>query len=237
MTERYEINSVMLEKFRAHVGAPTEKESGQFLQKIIPELQIPPEMLNLNDKELLVSLRRMKLKDELDDVENSLPKLCGKFVSKVVSEPVLDVAIMSYRKVDPVNFRFYFDFFKGINNIACSVMMGEDERTKGLGEKEALATIASLEEEDGYQTPEADSMENYRLLRELGQKCLSSLIKDPTGFSLVDERVRELRIETRAGMLGEQYSKYMMAGANFARNLYKRLYKLGESLYPQNPQK
>lgn len=155
-------------------------------------------------------------------IENfSRPHICGSAIVEIT-----DLFLMSSLQMaitSPIMFALNFDVLIGLGKIGASVLEAE-EGIRGTADDLLSQKISRFETED------EDLTFIYR--KEIVKSCATLLIKDPTGFLLVDETVRGIKGKKDSPLKDHAVffkrlpvdQNFAIAGAELGAELYKKLY-------------
>lgn len=218
---------------RQRLGVPSEEVSISIMQQLYPAIVSKYTSL-LTDKDLC-------LKGLMDS--RMLHEKKGEKISRVrncVSLVLGTVSISSERNAEKFinseeSFKFFFDFSVGSRMPLESMLLAEDELI-GEAENSRLEAVSRTGKVMDFSV--ADESEFYLFLKKEATGAVEMLKKDPTGFLLVDNCAKRIGDFSKSISVNPSMSrKYMFAGAELARDLYKKVYEISAALYPQEKQK
>lgn len=93
---------------------------------------------------------------------------------------------------------------------------------------EAQANIAETVSTVGeiFSTPTSEQAQRFLMYQKEAKKDADLLKQDPSGFTLIDDYLKDLAEETLTPLSEE----YVMAGAKLAADLYKSVYQISRKL-------
>lgn len=156
--------------------------------------------------------------------KNSRPLICGTAIVDITDQCSMPSPQMA--KILPQEFMRNFDASMGLKQIGTSVC--EAEGVVRSGADRLLSQINIFR----FAGEEVDTSLIFR--KEIMESCAKLLMKDPTGFSLVDEIVRGTKGEKNSLLkaLNVFYKSspvdqnFVVTGAELGAELYKKLYAL-----------
>lgn len=218
---------------RQTVGKPQGEEITRYLQ-VFSRLRHDDLGVLSNNRDA-VSEELSVFKDYLQAQEGVTPSrlfLCADYVRVAIFEKYIKFADTFLQEGDIPSFRFFFDTGFGISNVCGRLMAGE----LGVGgEADEFITRYISEESEVIdpKDPIGSAVEEYVTVTGDVSKTSRFLREDPTGFSALDTFIAELK---KGSGIQEsvQAEEYILAGAELARDIYKELYEIAYSLYPQS---
>lgn len=142
-------------------------------------------------------------------------------------------AMAAYNQGNYVSMIVHYDVADGIEEAVSGIFAAEGEMA-ARGDEEAKEAV-SRSEELYDPASNAEYAQGYLIARALYAEAAELLKKDPTGYLLIEERVRQIhedaispedaREKGQGGWIYPwQVSQFVAAGAEFGEKLYKRLY-------------
>lgn len=199
--------------------------------------------LMFSEKDFLDSLEKGKglLQNELRKYREEMEKQTGKKLSRpalcadhllVLSANVSHLALACREEENIPGFIAFHDISIGISNIASSLLSAEEE----IAEDSDRNIIGAIDEvADWMSTPMStgERAERYLTIKRRDQNLMPLLIKDPSGFLLVESVVGQLKEKFNQPKSPEPtflIPEFVIAGAELATKTYKTLYPLTEEL-------
>lgn len=225
---------VFLNGIRGHVGNPSREEVILFMEKIFPPMRREYFEKIANHRDIAQkSLSEFRSAGEHALGKNlSRTALCCNFALSI-SDGFEDIAKQELVKGKLAEFRFWFDLSMGMSLALGDVGDGEDELSDS-GDELRLNFIARLSDlgKQNNKWSASEQADFYLKMKRRGEKYLRMFIKDSSGFSIVDSRVEEIR-KSVSEDVRSLCPEYVLAGAEFARDLYKMIYGIAAPLYSE----
>jgi hypothetical protein len=220
---------------RMDSGKPSSEEVSYYLKE---ELGILKNILEqkLKKDDIIEELSDFKRAEE-KKLSTSVSRVvfCIGFVATIIQNNTNDKMLQSLDVGNLGDFRFLHDIEKGAALTLSSIFDAEVEQS-GKGEESRLDSIAEVSSE--FNLDMGDETELYLALKRNAINDAGYLARDLSGFSLADELVERLKTGTTTALIYDFESiKYISAGAELARDLYKQLYQISAPLYPQEQKK
>ncbi|OGH24549.1 MAG: hypothetical protein A3B47_03650 [Candidatus Levybacteria bacterium RIFCSPLOWO2_01_FULL_39_24] len=218
-----------LKAIRISLGPPSTEERSYFVKNIIPKMHFAPEEFN----EAIERLSEFKSTIEKHNINFSRPALCSKFIYVEMNGYFMDLIKEALNDKDMAGVRFRYDFLEGIERATAIILVGDNELSE-VGESNRLQSLSSQENSDYALSEKAGA---YIWSKTRARNYSNILIKDPSGFLLMDFGAEETQADLDSGLYGPLCREYVLGGAQLARDLYKEVYKIAAPLYPEKQQK
>jgi hypothetical protein len=154
----------------------------------------------------------------------SRPRLCAKLIQSSIDQVCMDRLEAARKNTDKTKFRFFFDFKAGMDLTLGSIPQAENQ-ISGIAEEINSEVASRVSMPDKYASA-------YLALNKEVAKYSQLIRKDNTGFKLLDIVIREIKARGSTYIDPNWSKSYVVAGAETARDLYRKLYAIAEPLYP-----
>lgn len=124
-------------------------------------------------------------------------------------------------------FKFFFDLSMGSQSSLYPLMTAENE-LRGTAEEQKLESVSYVGKTMNISM--GGQGDHYLRLKIESAEALKLLIADPRGFLLADTMLEKIK---DASVFPNMTRAYLIAGAELAGNLYKKVYEIAEPLYHQ----
>lgn len=222
---------------RAQLEPTAEKmDVEEWSQRALPlrELILKDLESRLNNEETFSSLRSDRLQAaNTGHVLTSIPITCIGFIESAYGSFLKQVALEQLER-DPERFIFLHDILRGMQFTLARVSLAEMYLAEGA-DQPTIETIKRAEENflEGQTVPLEDTKIFDSASQKTAEELTSSLRRNPTGFSLMDEFVESLKQAQLAGTssntflahhLKSHIPAFFIIGSELGRDLYKRSY-------------
>ena len=213
---------------RQQVGKPTQEEVDWVMQEILPQVGLIEAGESYSGSEDgLSALSEYKSRREQETgVPLSRTALCANFLLIEVGMPITEVSRKTYEDGHIKIFRFFFDFATGIKSAAGRIIAAENEIA---GTEDDLRARVSWE----INPSVGEGADTYLHMKREDDKAAKVLIKDFTGFEIIDDLIARIKTKSFPHITPYQPTEYFLAGAEAAKTFYAKLYEMSGSLYPQ----
>lgn len=217
---------------RAQIGRPLPREIILTLNTILPSVK-----KNLSEKLSGDGVREQLMEFKLNVEKNlgiglSRSSLCANFIySRAESllwnrEEAVNKQI--FEQEDEESFRFFYDFLEGLGLVLGPLVAVENQ---DICEKVTIAQLSCISE--AFDISVSDEVDCYLSIKDSDRFVSELLGKDHSGFLAVDILTGKIKAD-RENLFSAK--EYILAGAETARDLYKKLHRIIELLYPDRKQ-
>lgn len=223
---------------RENVGEATEEEEilGCMEEKYPPIVQFIDKLKTSREDTLS---RLSDTKNSLDGERHSptKPLLCAAAVEDL-SRYYRRFSTDCLSKGDKPSFRFYYDISSGIQAITTVIFNSQDYIAGEYDRHVQRRMSMTFNETDRLGVPISigQQTEMYLNLINSVKNWAELLMKDPTGFLLVDSAVVWVEEGRKRLVTDNQAKEYVVSGAKLGRDAYKLFYEIAGDLYPSSPQ-
>lgn len=224
---------IILTEKRKEAEKPSQEQINLVMQKKWPSLKSDIMCIFGEESEILKYFRQCKSGMEKNVRKRmSRPLLCATILNRHLTDWSIDEARVADSKGNKEKFIFLFDFAIGSQLVLTSIIRAEDELSD-RGEDQRLQVSSYMNKTPNK--PTSKMTKEYLYMKREDDGLLRLLLKDPSGFLLVDSLVK--RAETDTALLDFCVKEYLLAGAETAGDLYKKFYKIAAPLYLEKPSK
>ena len=194
--------------------------------------------LHKNAEEIRMKLRQLRDMISLETVTEDVPRplICARAIMQDWLVAIMEVGLHEYALGEIGTFVFWYDVAEGLAHTmgAISMALGaENESTYRL-----LEFLSEQERENRGTLPKQQQKIAVSRWRAEAARAAQLLHDDPSGFTLIDEAVAEIKAEASGRPLHKdllsiepfQIPEFVIAGAQTAQTVYKTLYPLTENL-------
>lgn len=215
---------------RDEAGNPSQEQIDYVMQEVVPLVRSGFIDGIGEPRRVFDDLSKFKLDEQKNGTSLSRPLLCA---YTLFLYEVCDKFIGLARRADSENdieqFRFFFDFGRGSELVLHSIF-GAEEGLSDRGEESRLEATSLASKMLDISTGEA--AEGYLRMKRDETYSLGLLRQDPSGFLLLDSVVEKVKADSDFH-IGLHTKEYVLAGAEVARDLYKKIYEIAAPLYPE----
>lgn len=208
---------------RVLVDKPSSAEVTCFLNNILPG---PREQQLKNHRiEQFVLTALKPIRDEYikQGLSASRVKLSAAMILQGNGLVLKDMADKALRDGQIPFFRFFFDLRYGLRTTMMILLLAEGE-ISGETQADIAETVSTTGEI--FSTPASEQAQRFLMYQREAKKDADLLKQDPSGFTLIDDYLKDLGKETHAPLSEE----YVQAGARLAADLYKSVYQISSKL-------
>lgn len=161
------------------------------------------------------------------------PFACAAYLKDDLLESGLEAGEQSAKAGNDQQTIFFHDLTVAMAYVTGSIFAAYESLISHGDDTSTLETMTAVEEIYGTKFSWADSAQYYLHLQSFGKRFTEALQEDPTGFSVIDLAIHQLRGLSSQGLSESAgIPQYLNAGAELAGEAYKELYQSLESSQP-----
>lgn len=215
-----------LELLRKKLGMPPNEEIAAMMQQFGPRIKLfYSREFSQNQEKVLEALSQSKVQFDLGLKKkrdsSTRPTICSIILLNRLGRGE-DLVQQAVNGKNEIAFRFFYDLCTGAELVLAPMVV------IGVPDDIAISTMSRMENFATLSTSEA--AERYLLMQKRAGSYRESLTKDPSGFSLLEERLGGIKNNSQ-GLLSCQSREYALFGAELAGDLYRKLYEISAPLY------
>jgi len=218
---------------RNEAGNSSQEEIDYVMQKAFPLLRSDFIDGLGEPRRAFEYLSKYKLDEQKNGTSLSRPLLCAIFLLNNLSDKFMDTARHADSENNIEQFRFFYDFGIGSQLVLHSIFQAE-EGLSDRGEDTRVSFLSHVSKKLSKTTGEM--VEEYLRMKRDETDSLGLLREDPSGFLLLDSLVEKVKADSDL-RIGLHTKKYVLAGAETSRDLYKKIYEIAAPLYPEKQSK
>lgn len=224
----------MMAHLRELAGQPSPEEVASYLKVFVRTRENMMQSIMDKPEEVLGALS--ELKSALSKEKGKTPsrvRLCGEYLKLLLVSPYHEMSWKALFEDKQSSYRFYYDLYTGAGCLTGKLLEVEAEIAEGA-ERFVVDYIDETNQVLPYQSPGEQADEYLALIKDMRQWA-EILKNDPSGFSVVDRFIGDLRKTPDKTLSSNHAREYVLAGAQFAGVLYKALWQIAGGLYPEDP--
>lgn len=221
---------INISKKREGVGSPGSQEVVDYMQRVARPMRW--QLLENFSTDAGVFAERLVLLKETSEkrgVSFSMPELCATIISDLLTRQSIEASVMKLEQGNKPSLRFFADFAMGAETTLAPISTAHSEIAGE--EEEHILKVMDVKQNEKKEQMISDDVEYYLNLKSITKQFAELMIEDKSGFLLVDKIVDG--IEKEELRLPRCVAKdYFLAGAQLARDLYKKACGIANDLYP-----
>lgn len=215
--------------FRDRLGKPSSEEVTAFTEHTI--VPIGNGAMEAMDNKVAVRSRLLAFKEERRINTGHLPSqanLCRTYIEQFVLQSYMQTAYERIQQRDTAQFRFFYDFAMGMNEVIGRLQEAEGVRAGFIDE---MFQLRREQSEGVFNEEELDTRaDEYAVFSDEVEKAATLSEEDPSGFLLIDRTLDDLERDESL-YRSSRTKEFYLAGAQLVAFLYKNSYEIAEDLY------